>query len=228
MISRLKARAEYYLMAMAGRAPTYPIRCAVSAPNQITIDFIRRTNCLVIAELGVYRGHTSEKFAEYLNGRGVLHLFDFEDRVREVKDRLNKAGYHNIVGHGNSRKLMDSYNWSLMRLLQASPEPIFDYVFLDGAHTWNIDALAFLLIDRLLREGGYVDFDDYGWSLASSPTMNPISFPPTAEMYTAEQINTQHVRLIVDLLVRPNPDYVEIVENKIFQKTSAKWKQAGN
>ena len=39
--------------------------------------------------------------------------------------------------------------------------PIFDYVFIDGAHTWMLDALAFLLVDRLLRVGGYVDFDDY-------------------------------------------------------------------
>jgi hypothetical protein len=40
-----------------------------------------------------------------------------------------------------------------------------DYVFLDGAHTFAIDALTFFLTDRLLKIGGHFDFDDYSWKL---------------------------------------------------------------
>ena len=196
----------------------YPDAVNVWQPNQQTIDFIKRASCSYIAEIGIYKGHTSQEFAKYLGGRGELHLFDFEERVQEVKSRLNQMGYHNVVAHGSSHKLLDSYSWQLMRVLQAHTEPLYDYVFLDGAHTWAIDALAFALIDRLLKIGGYVDFDDYHWSLESSPSVNPTAFPFTACLYTPEQIKEQQVKLIVDLLVKRDPRYAEIVKSKIFKK----------
>jgi len=198
----------------------YPRTCHVFKPNLQTIDFVKSTNRQKIAEIGIYKGYTSERLAEHLSGQGELHLFDFRYRVTEVKAKLNAAGYHNIVIHGNSRKTYDSYTWSLMRLLQKHERPFFDYVFLDGAHTWHVDALAFFLIDRLLKVGGYIDFDDYRWSLKKSPTMNPDVFPATTRMYTQEQIRERHVKLIVDLLVKRDPRYKEVVKNKIYEKVA--------
>lgn len=198
----------------------YPRTCHVFKPNLQTIDFVKSTNRQKIAEIGIYKGYTSELLAEHLSGQGELHLFDFRYRVTEVKAKLNAAGYHNIVIHGNSRKTYDSYTWSLMRLLQKHERPFFDYVFLDGAHTWHVDALAFFLIDRLLKVGGYIDFDDYRWSLKKSPTMNPDVFPATTRMYTQEQIRERHVKLIVDLLVKRDPRYKEVVKNKIYEKVA--------
>jgi hypothetical protein len=77
------------------------------------------------------------------------------------------------------------------------------------------------LIDRLLKVGGYVDFDDYHWSLTRSGTQNPTILPTTKRMYTPEQIETPHVALIVDLLVKRDARYVEVVKEKIFQKVRA-------
>lgn len=168
-----------------------------------------------MAEVGIYEGHTSEPLAQYLNGQGELHLFDYEERIRDVVAKLNRAGYSNVVGHPNTHKTMDSYNWSLMRVLKQHTEPIYDYVYLDGAHTWNIDALAFLLIDRLLKVGGYIDFDDYHWSPQKSRAMNPLV---TRLMFTTSQIRESHVRLIVDLLVKRDPRYTEVKKNKIYKK----------
>lgn len=196
----------------------YREELGVQAPNLVTIDFVRKTTSQVIAEIGVGRGRTSKELAEYLNNRGELHLFDFEDTVQEVVEKLDRAGYRNIIAHGNSRKTMDSYNWSLMRLLEQHERPIFDYVFLDGAHTWFHDALAFLVVDRLLKVGGYVDFDDYSWTIATSPTVNPMVFPRVKQRYTPEQINSQQVRLVIELLVRRDPRYQEVVQDKIFRK----------
>jgi hypothetical protein len=198
--------------------PWRPQTLRVEGANQGTITFLESTSCRVIAEVGIYEGHTSRHIAEFLAGEGELHLFDFSDRVDEVVAQLNEAGHHNVVGHGNSRKLLDSYNWSLMRVLQNNSAPLYDYVFLDGAHVWALDALAFFLIDRLLKPGGYIDFDDYGWSISISPSLNPIAFPVTSEMYTPEQIQEQQVALVIDLLVRRDPRYVEVVKNKVFQK----------
>jgi len=190
----------------------------VNGPNQDTVEFFKASGCRRYAEIGVYEGDTTLEIAAHLAGEGEIHLFDFEDRVADVAARLGRAGHNNVVGHGNSRRLMDSYNWSLMRLLHEHEQPLFDYVFLDGAHTWGQDALAFLLADRLLVPGGYVDFDDYWWTLARSPSMNPAAFPPTSKLYTEEQIEERHVALVIDLLVRRDSRYEELVANKIFRK----------
>ena len=193
---------------------------ALGEPNGQTVEFFKASGCRRYAEIGVYKGDTTFKIAEHLAGEGEIHLFDFQDNVAGVESLLKAAGHDNVVAHGNSRKLMDSYNWSLMRLLRDHPEPLFDYVFIDGAHTWGLDALAFLLLDRLLADGGYLDFDDYWWTTARSPTMNPGAFPATSKLYTQEQIEERQVALVVDLLVRRDPRYEEVLENKIFRKSA--------
>jgi hypothetical protein len=172
----------------------------------------------VFAEIGVYEADTTLAIAEALAGRGEIHLFDFEDKVDAAVARLHREGHRNVVAHPNSRKLLDSYNWSLMQLLREQRGPLFDYVFLDGAHTWATDALAFVLIDRLLLPGGHLEFDDYHWTIERSPSMNPRSFPAADLMFTAEQMAESQVALVVDLLVRPDERYEEIVENRLFRK----------
>ena len=192
-------------------------------PNAKTLGFLPTTSCRTIAEVGVERGQTSEGILQWLDGRGMLHLFDFEDQVAQTGQMLRDKGFSNFVTHGNSRCTLDSYNWSLMEVLRDNPEPIFDYVFLDGAHTWAFDALAFFLIDLLLRPGGYLDFDDYYWTIASSPTVNPEANPVMNSLYTEAQILTPQVKIIVDLLVRRRDDYEEVVPNKIFRKRRKLW-----
>jgi predicted O-methyltransferase YrrM len=186
--------------------------------NRKTLRFLKTTDCRDVAEIGVYRGRTSIGIARYLNGRGVLRLFDFKTRVVFVKKRLAAAGFKNVRAYGCTSKLLDSYNWPLMKLLQINQQPIFDYVFIDGAHSWAIDGFTFLLVDRLLRPGGYVDFDDYNWTIATSESLNPKSFPHIENLYSKEQTESAQVKLIVDILVRRDSRYREVVPNKIFQK----------
>jgi predicted O-methyltransferase YrrM len=197
----------------------YPLsELNVEGPNGTTVEFFGSTGSRSYAELGVYKGYTAARIAEQLAGEGEIHLFDYEDRLAEAAGRVRATGHTKVIEHPNSRRIMDSYNWSLMRLLAEHGEPIFDYVFIDGAHTWMLDALAFLLVDRLLRVGGYVDFDDYAWTLAGSPSMKPEVFPDVCRLYSPEQIEERQVALVVDVLVRPDPRYEELLENKVFRK----------
>lgn len=184
------------------------------APNARTMEFLESTNARTIAEIGVDQGATSEAILRWLGGEGALHLFDFEDQLSGVAQRLRAKDLTNFVVHGNSHRAMDSYNWSLMKVLQESPAPVFDYVYLDGAHTWAIDALTFFLADLMLKPEGYVDFDDYHWTIERSRNVNPRA----RERYTDEQMRTPQVALIVDLLVRRPGRYEEVVPNKIFRK----------
>ena len=196
----------------------YPREVSVCQPSHETVSFIKSTECRHIAEVGIYKGHTSLEFARFLNGEGELHLFDYDDRVKEVAKTIANAGFHNVRTFGSSYKLLDSYNWSLARVLEQNTEPIYDYVFLDGAHTWAVDALTTFLADRLLKVKGYLDFDDYSWTLGESPVLNPKVFPLTGKLYTDEQIEAKQVKMIVDLIIRRDSRYREVVPNKIFQK----------
>jgi predicted O-methyltransferase YrrM len=190
----------------------------VTGPNEATVAFFAESGCRRYAEVGVYEGHTAQAIADHLAGDGELHLFDYADKVAPVAARLLEAGHENVVAHPNSRALLDSYNWALMRMIETHDSPALDYVFIDGAHTWVHDALAFLLVDRLLEPGGYIDFDDYTWALGTSPSMRPEVFPDVRRLYSDEQIAERQVALVIDLLVRRDPRYTEVVPNKIFRK----------
>lgn len=191
---------------------------AVNGANEGTVASFRSSGALRYAELGVYAGDTALAIARELDGAGEIHLFDFEDKVTAALARIEAAGYANAVAHPNSRKLMDSYNWSLMTLLRECHGPCLDYVFLDGVHTWAVDALAFMLVDRLLVPGGLIEFDDYHWTIERSPSMSPSVFPASGRLYTREQMAERQVALVVDLLVRRDGRYEEIVENRLFRK----------
>lgn len=213
-----RARSIAYRISGSERS-RYPRQVAVSSSNDATLDFIRQTSCRSIAEIGIYKGHTTLALAEFLNGEGELHIFDYEDRVEDVEQKVRAAGFSNIRAFGSSYKLLDSYNWNLGKLLEKHKAPIYDYIFIDGAHTWAVDALTTFLADQLLKPGGYLDFDDYEWTLEQSPSLKPSAFPLTGKLYTAEQISTKQVKMIIDIIVRRNSCYREVVPNKIFQKS---------
>jgi hypothetical protein len=202
-------------------------KVSVGSGGSATYSFLRQVfagglpSGFGIAEVGVWHGDTSVLLAELLPDDGFLHIFDYDPIVQSTKRRLADAGYTNVSAFGCSMKSRDSYNWSLMKLIASNPLPIYDYIFLDGSHTWDIDGLAFLLLDRLLKPGGFMDFDDYGWTMADSPTLNPTVSPHILDWFTAEQIQTPHVALIVELLAKRDNRYKEIISNKIFRKITA-------
>jgi predicted O-methyltransferase YrrM len=199
----------------------YPRTTAVGGPNHVTLETAAAVDAKQIAEIGVYRGDTTCGLASIAGSDGWLHLFDFETTLVDVGERLRGIGFDRFTLYGASHRWLDSYNWGLMKMLEAHDEPILDYVFIDGAHTWAVDGFAFLLCDRLLKPGGHIDLDDIDWTLASSPSLSPDVFPATSIMYTDEQIQTRQVERIVDLLVRRDPQYDEIIPGKVFQKRRA-------
>jgi len=196
----------------------YPVNVPTQASHLAT-EHVRRYQPTHVAEIGINKGATSLKFAGLLAQRPgtSLHLFDFAAKVEDVVKQVKATGFQAVHGYPVSSALHDSYNWNLMRVLQAGKVK-FDYVFIDGAHTWNIDALAFLLVDRLLPVGGLVELDDYVWSIRHSPTMNPGVFPMSRELYTEEQINERQVALVIDLLIKRDKRYEELVPNRLYRK----------
>jgi hypothetical protein len=201
----------------------YPNRLKVGpAGTPQTVEFLKstfpKTYALQYAEFGFYKGATALQIVEHFP-HSDLFLFDYESAVENVQEKFSPYGQR-VNFWASSQKFLDSYNWSLMKIImEKDSQPIFDYCFLDGAHTFAIDALAFFLIDRCLRVGGYVDFDDYSWRLQGS-SLDPINVPETALMYTDEQISSRQLKILIDHIVKKESRYEEIVQNKIFKKIS--------
>jgi predicted O-methyltransferase YrrM len=168
----------------------------------------------VVAEIGVGIGATTRELARILDNRGALHLYDFEGKIAELISDIHGLGYDNVIGFGNTRRHWDSYNWSLLKQIQDTGGEIYDYIYLDGAHTLLHDGLAFFLADKLLKVGGCIDFDDYFWSVSKSKWMADNRH----EFMTEEQVEAQQIKLIVDTLVLPDARYEEVTPHKVYRK----------
>lgn len=165
-------------------------------------------------EIGVDKGETTRELSKYFD---TVHGFDRDVRCSKLEGALPP----NVKLHCSSSKaIMDSYNWNLIEFIREGVR--VDYVYMDGAHTWNFDALAFFLADRLLAVGGVVEFDDYDWFIGKS--QRSLNYFQTLHggvenVYTDEQVHTPQVALIVDLLVKNDSRYEEIVKNRVYRKT---------
>lgn len=158
-------------------------------------------------ELGFAYGVSSVWIGSALegNGFGTLTSVDIlaaHQRQPTARETLERAGLTDRVELVYEET---SYTWYLQRVLRQQLrdgriEPVFDFVFLDGAHTWDADGLAFLLVDRLLKPGGWILLDDLAWKLDAA------RFPdvPPAQRELA------HIREVWDLLVLPDSSYDEM------------------
>jgi len=167
-----------------------------------------------VAEIGVGVGATTQAIAKVMNGRGELHIFDFQDSVDELKTDLNRLGYLNIFAHGNTRRYWDSYHWSLAKMLDATRHPIFDYAYLDGSHLLLHDLPAFVILDKLVKLGGFIEFDDYEWKFENSTWMKNIRH----QYITDEHAAVPNVKMLVDIFVKDNPRYLMVTNNRLFQR----------
>jgi len=186
-----------------------PRYASISRPSGDALALLRQVqrDCAapIVAEIGVGIGATTAELARLMDNRGELHLFDYVNTLDSLMGELAEAGCRIAVPHPNGRKIFESYNWTLALLLRkmraAGGNGLFDLAYLDGAHTWQHDAPAALALARLLKPGGILLLDDFGWTLANSPTLNPERQPATAANYSEAQIAMPHIALICEVFL---------------------------
>ena len=179
--------------------------------GKIIYEFIKSGGFQNILELGFAHGTSTCYMAAALdeNGGGKITTIDLEsakDRKPNIDDLLQKAKLSNYVTPIFSHT---SYNWELMKIIQDNTaekvcRSIFDFCFIDGAHTWEVDGFAFFLVEKLLKPGGWILFDDINWTYLNSPSLkNKESIKNLPKDYK----NTPQVEKVFSLLLRQHPNF---------------------
>ncbi|MCB1500209.1 MAG: class I SAM-dependent methyltransferase [Bauldia sp.] len=195
-----------------------PRYAAIAKPAEQVLGLLRRllltNDSPTVCEVGIGIGATSVEICRLLDHKGIIFFFDFAEKLEQLGKDLSDLGFQNFVMVGNERKTFDSYAWNLGKLLldniRAGKNGLFDLVFLDGAHAFQYDAPAAVILKGLVKPGGVLILDDYDWSFAVSPTMRPSVKPEITNDYTHEQIEMSHVKFVCDLFFDPDPLFEKI------------------
>ncbi len=176
--------------------------------GKLIYEFIRTIRPEAVLELGFAHGTSSCYIAAAMeaNGKGKLLTIDHKralDREPNISALLEKTGLDSFV---EARFCERSYTWELLKLLEAHTregrtEPAFEFVFIDGGHTWDSDGFSFLLADRLLKPNGWILFDDVLWT----PSM--MEGEAWVREMPEEERDVAHVEKILSLLVIPDGKY---------------------
>ena len=181
-------------------------------------DHVRRTGAADLLELGTAHGVSAAYMAAALeaNGDGRLTTVDhggaaYDPSPEQVLARVGLSHRVTIV------RADSSYNWFLKdRIAERSDDsgncsPVYDFCYLDGSKNFNIDGLAVVLVEKLLREGGWLLMDDLDWTYAQNPWILPegngLPLGPSSE---AERTQP-HLRAVFELIVKQHPSFSEFV-----------------
>jgi len=181
------------------------------AQGRLVYDHIRSSGARDALELGTAHGVG----AAYMAAAGArVTTVDFAGAAYDPspEDTLARAGVRDRV---TIVREFSSYTWWLKERIEersdrhGNVEPCFDFVYLDGAKNWTIDGLAVVLVEKLLRPGGWLLMDDLEWTYADSPGREATDGIVHREL--SERERTQpHLRAVFDLIVAQHPSFTEL------------------
>ena len=166
-------------------------------------DFISDRNLSSLLEIGFFKGKSTAYFAAILEDLGRGHITTV-DKKTALDHQPNIDGVLEMTGlsHRVTRVVADrSYTWELLKMSRRAQPPQFDFCYFDGGHTWDATGFGFVLVDRLLKPGGWIIFDDLDWTIEKSLESSP-HMEKTYRKHGADERTTPAVRLVFETLVR--------------------------
>ena len=175
-------------------------------------------------EIGVGVGATVLEVAKALNNSGEIHIWSRQQDCDELVGDLSNLGIHNVVAHGNPDKTYSGYHFTFLTSFCEGSLPSFDLAYVDGGHVAHLDLGTVAILKNVAHEGSIIVLDDFNWTLAKSPTLNPDINAQTAYNYDESQIVQPHVALICKALLDNDPSWslVEIKNNSAVYEFQGK------
>ena len=99
-----------------------------------------------VLEIGVFEGETSVKMIEALPTGGKYTGIDIND-YRKIDFNKAGKGWNFILGES-------------IKVLANMPEHHFDFIFVDGDHSWDNILPEFKEIERVIKPGGVIAYHD--------------------------------------------------------------------
>ena len=182
--------------------------------GRVVYDHVRATRPRDVLELGTAHGVGAAYIAAGLEGGARLTTVDFAGAAYDPapEDVLARAG---VADRVEVVREFSSYTWWLKEQVQArsdahgNVEPRFDFVYLDGAKNWTIDGLAVVLVEKLLRPGGWLLMDDLDWTYADDPGRAATDGVVHRELSEPERTEP-HLRAVFELIVGQHPSFTEL------------------
>jgi predicted O-methyltransferase YrrM len=181
-------------------------------------DHIRRTRPEQVLELGTAHGAGAAYMAAALaaNEYGHVTTVDhggaaYDPSPEEVLARAGVADRVTLV------RKHSSYNWFLKEQIeQASDaagncEPIYDFVYLDGSKNFNVDGLAVVLIEKLLRAEGWLLMDDLEWTYEHNPWIVPEQNGRPLGPLSDSERTEPHLLAVFELIVKQHPSFTHLI-----------------
>lgn len=178
---------------------------------KVITDVILENQFHNILELGFRHGVSTCYMAGALDdlGGGNITTIDLMS-ARETEPNIDQLlGSLGLAGFATVFYEPTSYIWRLMKMLEEDPSPKLDFCYIDGAHNWVTDGFAFFLVDRLLKPGGLIIFDDLDWTYESSPSLKNTE---RVKSMPQDEKSTPQMRKVYELLVTPHPSYGDFME----------------
>lgn len=109
-------------------------------------SLIKMHGCTNVLEIGVFEGETSVKMIEALPIGGKYTGIDIND-YRKLDFNKAGKGWNFILGES-------------IKVLANMPENHFDFIFVDGDHSWDNILPEFKEIERVIKPGGVIAYHD--------------------------------------------------------------------
>lgn len=179
--------------------------------GRVVYEHVRASGARDVLELGTAHGVG----AAYLAAAGAqVTTVDFAGAAYDPPPErvLERAG---VADRVRIVREYSTYTWWLKELVQARSDrhgnvsPCFDLVYLDGAKNWTIDGFAVVLVEKLLRPGGWLLLDDLDWTYADDPGREMTDGIVHRELSEAERTQP-HVRAVFELIVGQHPSFTEL------------------
>lgn len=182
-------------------------------------QFILRERPKRILELGIAHGTATCHMAAALQelGCGKITCVDLIDAAAEFQptpeQQLALTGLESFV---EIIRMKTGYTWFLHDNIRKNTkndncEPEYDLCVIDGSKNWTIDGGAFFMVDKLLKPGGWVVFDDYSWTYGAADATRDSTDGISHRVLSEDELSIPHIREVFELLVVQHPNYSNFI-----------------